>query len=120
MFRFLVNPLNCSSTLIQSHYFSFSTDEEDRIGMERTFIEACKRLQSTAVELTPDMTGLEITSPPRDYLERAEKKVHEMRQEKDKGRRPHRRSISHSYHEVTSEPEPDAQGLHRRIDQLGR
>jgi hypothetical protein len=86
-------------------------------------IDACRRLTSTAVEMTPDMAGVDVTSHPREVPERDEKNGDGIAaHDADRDLRSRRRSISHSYQDFTSDPEADApsSSLHKRMDQLSR
>jgi len=93
----------------------YSTDDD--AGLEKTLIDACRRLTSTAVELTPGMGGLEMASLPRELGERDEKNEEGLMMAIDRDHR--RRSISHSYQDITSDPDADV-GLNKRIDHLSR
>ncbi|XP_035706356.1 potassium voltage-gated channel subfamily H member 6 isoform X3 [Folsomia candida] len=109
-----------------------STDEEERIGMERTLIDACRRLTSTnCVELAPDLADIDMTPLSRDFGEQQVETngnnklttsvlVEQVKKDSSKS---HRRSITHSYPDADVSFDSDAPidiHLHRRIDHLSR
>jgi hypothetical protein len=110
-------------------FFLYSTDEEENIGMERTLIDACRRL--TAVELAPDMADIDMTPISHEYGEMQDQKngnianatttTSAVVEHTKKDHKPHRRSITHSYQDISLETEggPDLH-LHKRIDHLSR
>lgn len=100
--------------------------------MERTLIDACRRLTSTnCVELAPDLADIDMTPLSRDFGEQQVETngnnklttsvlVEQVKKDSSKS---HRRSITHSYPDADVSFDSDAPidiHLHRRIDHLSR
>lgn len=102
--------------------------------MERTLIDACRRLTSTtALELAPDLADIDMT-PLSQYGDEKNgnntigsappNTTSALVEHIRKGRKGHTRSsITHSYQDI-SPPEGDSDGpdsrLHKRMDHLSR
>jgi hypothetical protein len=89
--------------------------------MERTLVDACRRLTSTAVELNPDIADIDMTPLPREYGEQGLESNGNCTTvvATTKHHRIHRRSNAHSYQDISVDQDSDVE-LHKRIDHLSR